>query len=172
MSSLLPTCWNNACFRDQACHYHKDCCSDISDIGCFPVKSDSTSYTNTFVLSTSTTSKTSVSLISTLLLPTSTFTTDTLSTIVIPTPTNTLGKIMPYISCCGFELLIIGSCLSLNLSYKGCCLWTLSTTCNNNGCYCDQACYIFSDCCSDIVDISCFPVTSISTSFTPTPLTN
>ena len=59
-------------------------------------------------------------------------------------------------------MLILGSCLALKLSYSGCCVWLLSPPCINNGCHCDQNCYIFNDCCSDIVDIGCHPTYSSS----------
>ena len=55
-------------------------------------------------------------------------------------------------------LLTIGSCLALNLSYSGCCIISLSTTCSNNGCYCDKSCHTFRDCCNDVVDVGCYPV--------------
>ena len=55
--------------------------------------------------------------------------------------------------------------MALNLKYYGCCLWFKSSTCSHNGCYCDQDCYIFNDCCSDIGDIGCHSATIIS----PTP---
>ena len=54
--------------------------------------------------------------------------------------------------------------LALHLHYSGCCVWSLSPTCRNNQCYCDKACYIFRDCCSDVANIGCHP-----TSPTPTP---
>ena len=54
-------------------------------------------------------------------------------------------------------LFILGSCLALNLNYSGCCVFSLSTTCNNNGCYCDKFCHIFRDCCNDVSDIGCHP---------------
>ena len=38
----------------------------------------------------------------------------------------------------------------------------LSPPCNNNGCYCDHVCYKWNDCCSDIADIGCHPVSSSS----------
>ena len=68
-------------------------------------------------------------------------------------------------------MLILGSCLALNLSYSGCCLMSLSSVCENKGCYCDHACYIWNDCCSDIFNIGCHPATSsipisFSSSFT------
>ena len=49
---------------------------------------------------------------------------------------------------------MLGSCLRLNLNYSGCCV---SSHCSNKGCYCDQVCYIFIDCCYDIGDIGCHP---------------
>ena len=66
-------------------------------------------------------------------------------------------------------MLILGSCLALNLSYSGCCITSVSPPCNNNGCYCDQNCYNGNDCCSDIADIGCYPVSSTSPLFSPTP---
>ena len=62
----------------------------------------------------------------------------------------------------------LGSCLALNLKYYGCCSWSKSPTCSNNGCYCDQGCHIFNDCCSDIGDIGCHPATSSSPIISPT----
>ena len=52
----------------------------------------------------------------------------------------------------------IGSCLALNLNYSGCCDPFLSPLCSNNGCYCDQVCHIVGDCCSDVGDIGCYPI--------------
>ena len=67
-------------------------------------------------------------------------------------------------------MLISGSCLSLKLSYSGCCVWSLSQFCNDNGCYCDQNCHLWNDCCSDIDDIGCHHPASSSliVSLTPT----
>ena len=65
-------------------------------------------------------------------------------------------------------MLILGSCLALNLGYSGCCVWSLSPFCNNNGCYCDQHCHMWNDCCSDIADIGCYPAFSSSPMVTPT----
>ena len=62
---------------------------------------------------------------------------------------------------------MLGSCLALNLSYSGCCVSSLSPSCSNNGCYCDKACHIYGDCCSDVADIGCQDVSS--SSHTPTP---
>ena len=64
-------------------------------------------------------------------------------------------------------MLILGSCLALNLNYSGCCVWSLSPTCSNNGCYCDETCHNYNDCCSDIVDIGCHH-TSSSPTVSPT----
>ena len=58
--------------------------------------------------------------------------------------------------------------MALNLTYSGCCVSSLSPTCSINGCWCDQVCHVFQDCCSDVTDIGCYPVTSSSTSSTPT----
>ena len=52
-------------------------------------------------------------------------------------------------------MLLLGSCLALNLSYFGCCVSFLSQTCGNNGCYCDHVCHIYGDCCSDVANIGC-----------------
>ena len=52
-------------------------------------------------------------------------------------------------------MLILGSCVALNLRYSGCCEWRVSP-CYINGCYCDKACYTENDCCSDITDIRCY----------------
>ena len=68
-------------------------------------------------------------------------------------------------------MLILGSCLALNLNYSGCCIMFQSPACYNNECYCDQSCHTWNDCCSDIADIGCHPVFSSSpiVSLTPTP---
>ena len=58
--------------------------------------------------------------------------------------------------------------MALNLTYSGCCVSSLSPTCSINGCWCDQVCHVFQDCCSDVTDIGCYPVTSSSTSSTST----
>ena len=60
-------------------------------------------------------------------------------------------------------MLIFGSCLSLALSFSGCCILSLSSSCSNNGCYCHQYCHILNNCCSDIADIGCYPTSSSST---------
>ena len=57
-------------------------------------------------------------------------------------------------------MLILGSCLALNLSYSGCCIMFQSPPCSNYGCYCDQNCHNKNDCCSDIADIGCHPSVS------------
>ena len=45
--------------------------------------------------------------------------------------------------------------MALNLNISGCCERSLSPTCNNYGCYCDEYCHIWKDCCSDVADIGC-----------------
>ena len=40
MSQSAP-CNNNGCYCDQNCYNVNDCCSDIADIGCYPVPSSS-----------------------------------------------------------------------------------------------------------------------------------
>ena len=59
-------------------------------------------------------------------------------------------------------MLILGSCWALNRSYTGCCVWSLSPSCSNNGCYCDQTCHNANDCCIDVADIGCHPANSSS----------
>ena len=66
-------------------------------------------------------------------------------------------------------MLILGSCLALELIYSGCCERTLSPSCINNGCYCDQSCHHWNDCCSDIADIGCHPAFLSSILASPTP---
>ena len=66
-------------------------------------------------------------------------------------------------------MLILGSCLALNLNNSGCCVWSLSQNCSNNGCYCDQFCHFLNDCCNDITDINCLPVSLSFTTVPPTP---
>ena len=63
---------------------------------------------------------------------------------------------------------MLGSCLALNLSYFGCCVSSLSPTCSNNGCYCDQNCHIMNNCCNDIADIGCYTPYSFSSTVLPT----
>ena len=46
-------------------------------------------------------------------------------------------------------------------------MFFLSPPCSNNGCFCDQLCHNIEDCCSDIADIDCHPVSLSSP--TPTP---
>ena len=45
---------------------------------------------------------------------------------------------------------------------------SLSPSCGNNGCYCDNVCHIYGDCCSDIADIGCQHASSSSPTPTPT----
>ena len=66
-------------------------------------------------------------------------------------------------------MLILGSCLSLNLSYSGCCVLALSPPCKANKCFCDQICHMLGDCCSDISDIDCHHATFSSSIVSPTP---
>ena len=65
-------------------------------------------------------------------------------------------------------MLILGSCLALNLSYSGCCVMYMSPPCRNNGCYCDQNCHTWNDCCNDIADIGCYPASFTSLIVTST----
>ena len=51
----------------------------------------------------------------------------------------------------------IGSCLALNLNYSGCCKSSQSSVCSDKGCYCDEYCHYWNDCCNDIDDIGCYP---------------
>ena len=36
LTLLSPNCKNEDCYCDSLCHSNKDCCSDITDIGCNP----------------------------------------------------------------------------------------------------------------------------------------
>ena len=65
-------------------------------------------------------------------------------------------------------MFILGSCLALDLSYSGCCVWSLTKHCSNNGCFCDQHCHKWNDCCNDVADIDCHPISSPLPSPTPT----
>ena len=67
-------------------------------------------------------------------------------------------------------MLIISSCLALNLSYLGCCTLSLSHHCGNNGCFCHQNCHISNNCCDDKADIGCYPPSSSSLTVSPTPI--
>ena len=66
-------------------------------------------------------------------------------------------------------MLILGSCLELNLSYSGCCVRSLSLNCNNKGCYCDQNCHSLNNCCNDVTAIGCHPASSSSPTVSLTP---
>ena len=64
--------------------------------------------------------------------------------------------------------------MALNLSYSGCCVMFLSPPCSNKGCYCDQSCHIWNDCCHDVADIGCqysayspSPIVSLTPTETP-----
>ena len=50
-------------------------------------------------------------------------------------------------------IIIIGSCVEHVGVIGGCCV----SSCDAQGCYCDQFCYQYNDCCPDIEDIGCFP---------------
>ena len=71
--------------------------------------------------------------------------------------------------CLYTYILLLGSCLVLNLSYSGCCVWLLSSSCLNNGCYFDENCHKSNDCCNDIADIGCHPTSPSSRTVSPTP---
>ena len=51
-------------------------------------------------------------------------------------------------------MIIIGSCVEYVGVIGGCCV----SSCLAQGCYCDQLCYQYNDCCPDIEDIGCFPL--------------
>ena len=65
-------------------------------------------------------------------------------------------------------MLILGSCLALNLNYSGCCETSKTQICSNNGCHCHQNCHIMNNCCSDIADIGCYPASPSSPTILPT----
>ena len=52
-------------------------------------------------------------------------------------------------------IIFIGSCVEHVGIIGGCCVFN---NCYAQGCYCDQVCYQFNDCCLDIEDIGCFPL--------------
>ena len=69
-------------------------------------------------------------------------------------------------------MLIMGSCLALNLSNSGCCVWSLSQPCNNNRCILlSWNCHISNNnyCYHDISNISCHPASSSSPVVSPIP---
>ena len=59
--------------------------------------------------------------------------------------------------------------MALNLSYTGCCVMSLSPPCSHKGCYCDDSCRTWNDCCDDIADIGCPPASSYSPIVSTTP---
>ena len=66
-------------------------------------------------------------------------------------------------------MFILGSCKALNLRDPGCCVPTRTQSCIKIDCHCDQNCYSNNDCCSDIADIDCHPVSPSSPIVLPTP---
>ena len=66
-------------------------------------------------------------------------------------------------------MFILGSCKALNLGRPGCCVASWLQSCNILDCACDQLCHSNNNCCSDIVDIGCYLVSSPSTIFISTP---
>ena len=65
-------------------------------------------------------------------------------------------------------MLILGSCLALNLNYSGCCVRFKTKICSNIDCNCQQNCHILNNCCSDIADIGCHLAASSSPTFSLT----
>ena len=65
-------------------------------------------------------------------------------------------------------MLILGSCLALNLNSSGCCVKSVSQSCSINNCYCDQSCFYWNDCCNDVADIGCHPTTTFFLTILPT----
>ena len=65
-------------------------------------------------------------------------------------------------------MLLLGSCLALNLNYSGCCVRSKTQICSNIDCNCQQNCHILNNCCNDIADIGCYPASSSSPTFSPT----
>ena len=55
-------------------------------------------------------------------------------------------------------MFILGSCVELKLNYHGCCDLSKSKSCLHIDCHCDQSCHFYNDCCDDIADIGCSPV--------------
>ena len=66
-------------------------------------------------------------------------------------------------------LLILGSCKALSIGYHGCCLTTRVQSCFSIDCHCDQHCHSNNDCCNDIADIGCHPVSSSTFTVSPAP---
>ena len=66
-------------------------------------------------------------------------------------------------------MFILGSCKALNLRYSGCCVPTRTQSCISLDCYCDKHCTSNNDCCDDIADIGCYPVSPPSPIFISTP---
>ena len=66
-------------------------------------------------------------------------------------------------------MFILGSCKALNLRDSGCCVATRTQSCISIDCRCDQHCHSYNDCCDDIDDIDCYPVSSSSPIVSPTP---
>ena len=68
-------------------------------------------------------------------------------------------------------MLIMGSCLALNLSNSGCCVWSLSQYYNNNECILSSNCHNSNNnyCYHDISNIGCHPASSSSLVVSPIP---
>ena len=66
-------------------------------------------------------------------------------------------------------MFILGSCKALDLREPGCCVAMRTQSCISLDCHCDQNCYSNNDCCDDINDISCYPVSSFSLIVLHTP---
>ena len=78
-----------------------------------------------------------------------------------PTPTTTGNWEIWIKLLCSYDV-NLGSCLALNLSYSGCCVWSPLSPCKSNECYCDQDCHDVGDCCSDIAELGCHPASYYS----------
>ena len=64
--------------------------------------------------------------------------------------------------------LFIGSCVAQG--FTGCCTSSCVVSAGGSTCYCDQLCFSFGDCCSDIEEAGCFPPglpTTVSSTVTP-----
>ena len=64
---------------------------------------------------------------------------------------------------------ILGSCVAQG--FTGCCTSSCAVSSNVSTCYCDQLCYNFGDCCSDIEETGCFPPGLTTTALSTVTLT-
>ena len=114
---------DGTCYCDHDCYFYGDCCADITSIGCF-----ASMYYILFILYNSHFVKDSSN------------------------PANHSGKLIHRILL-SYHCVIPGSCIAAGFS--SCCSQANSADCHGNppSCFCDEICYEFNDCCSDISSI-------------------